>query len=56
MQKLFLADLSEKVAHIEKFLKTATEEKLRILGSNGLKTNRKSLYKAGGNKKNMLIL
>lgn len=32
------ADLSEKVAHIEKFLKTATEEKLRILGSNGLKT------------------
>lgn len=31
-------DFSEKVAHIEQFLKTATEEKLRMLGLNGLKT------------------
>lgn len=32
------ADFSEKVDRIERFLKTATEDSLRLLGSNGLKT------------------
>lgn len=32
------ADFSEKVDRIERFLKASTEESLRVLGSNGLKT------------------